>query len=501
MLVSCNVSSNDFIIASGSEGPRLALISKTATIEGSGSASHVVLARSSGSTIFMVTEASGSVILVSGNIVTIPPWLNEINAGDDLDLFNDASLDLNFRTMLALDSRVTYTRTGTATYYDHAGRIAVAAANVPRLDHNPTTYAPRGLLIEEAGTNLLLRTEEFDFGAGAFAPWGFAGVSAAANVTAAPDGRMTADKIVEDTSTGTHSFQHNVSKAASASSYVLSVFAKSGGRNRITMQTYDPGDVANQVQGTFNVGNGTIAVSASATGTFTGGGQFITALPNGWYRCGITYTTNTVGSVASLWYLESDVSGITYSGDGTSGIFFWGAMMEDGKFPTSYIQSVASEGTRAADNVSMTGTNFSDWYTSATGTWYTEAENFATALATQPLLYVSDGTTNNAMIHLLADTTTSVNVAYVSGGVTQATFSTARGTPATIKIASVYTANDFAATYNGLLAGTDSSGTVPAVNKLQLGENPASAKGNLWVRRLTYWNTRKNNTFLTTLTK
>jgi hypothetical protein len=59
-----------------------------------------------------------------------------------------------------------------------------------------------------------------------------------------------------------------------------------------------------------------------------------------------------------------------YTGDGYSGIYIWGAQLEAGAFPTSYIKTEASQVTRSADSASMTGTNFSEWYRQDEGTVY-----------------------------------------------------------------------------------------------------------------------------------
>jgi hypothetical protein len=66
----------------------------------------------------------------------------------------------------------------------------------------------------------------------------------------------------------------------------------------------------------------------------------------------------------------------SYTGDGYSGVYIWGAQLEEGAFATSYIPTVASQVTRSADSASMTGTNFSSWYRADEGTLYAESPLF-----------------------------------------------------------------------------------------------------------------------------
>ena len=65
------------------------------------------------------------------------------------------SLDLNFAATKKLDSRVTYTRSGRASFINEHGLVEIVNANVPRFDHDIVTRECKGLLIEEARTNLL----------------------------------------------------------------------------------------------------------------------------------------------------------------------------------------------------------------------------------------------------------------------------------------------------------------------------------------------------------
>jgi hypothetical protein len=68
------------------------------------------------------------------------------------------ALALDFITTTSLDSRITFTRASTATFVGSNGLIQSAAINAPRFDYDPVTLAPKGLLIEQAKTNLFLNS-------------------------------------------------------------------------------------------------------------------------------------------------------------------------------------------------------------------------------------------------------------------------------------------------------------------------------------------------------
>jgi hypothetical protein len=68
------------------------------------------------------------------------------------------SLDLSFMTPGTLPSGLTFTRASTGTYIDSTGTMQTAASGAPRWDYDPVTHVLRGLLIEEARTNLLLNS-------------------------------------------------------------------------------------------------------------------------------------------------------------------------------------------------------------------------------------------------------------------------------------------------------------------------------------------------------
>ena len=59
----------------------------------------------------------------------------------------------------SLKDILTFTRSTTATYFDIDGTLQTAAIDEPRIEYDPATGAVRGLLIEEARTNLLLNSD------------------------------------------------------------------------------------------------------------------------------------------------------------------------------------------------------------------------------------------------------------------------------------------------------------------------------------------------------
>ncbi len=68
------------------------------------------------------------------------------------------SLDLDFAGTKELDSRITYTRTGQASFIDANGAIQIVSANVPRFTHDPLTGESLGLMSEPSRTNLILNS-------------------------------------------------------------------------------------------------------------------------------------------------------------------------------------------------------------------------------------------------------------------------------------------------------------------------------------------------------
>jgi hypothetical protein len=192
------------------------------------------------------------------------------------------------------------------------------------------------------------------------------------------------------------------------------------------------------------------------------------------------------------------------TGDGTSGIYLWGAQLEAGAFPTSYIPTVASTVTRSADVASITGTNFSPWYRQDEGTVFAEGAPGIIASGAFPrLLQISNSDATNRIV-LQRYTSNVPRFTVVDSSVAQAAFD-ATGTwlPATNgKMALAVKLNDFAGTFAGNAPNIDTSGTMPNLTELTIGASPGSNDvNNGTIRRLTYWPQRLANSTLQAITQ
>lgn len=400
-----------------------------------------------------------------------------------------ASLNLQFAGASSLDPRITFTRASSGTYFDSAGVLQTATTNTPRLTYNPSTLAALGLLIEEQRTNLLTYSEQFDNAA-----WTKSNATVTANATTAPDGTVTADKLVEDTTFNQHISGQFIGTVSVGDTYTISCYIKAAGRTQAALTSYGEAYVA------FDLSAGTV---------IQGTGQ-IQSVGNGWYRCSAAFTkTNTTGNFYVLTWNNSNM----YTGNGTSGIFIWGAQVEAGAFPTSYIPTVAAQVTRSADNASMTGTNFSSWYNASEGTVYAETQTVDITSSIKGIFAIGNsslGFGSANVIYGVFDPAISGRVSQIviTSGINQAQISptyTQLANTAT-KTAQVYKVNDYAISVNAVSPDVDTVGSVPSgvtgmsIGNLSSGWSGATQYLNGTIARITYYPRRLSNADLQAIT-
>jgi hypothetical protein len=317
------------------------------------------------------------------------------------------------------------------------GLIKTAASGAARFDHNPSTGESLGLLVEEARTNLQTYSNDFTN-----AGWVKTGSSITANATTAPDGTVTASKLSEDTSNGVHRIAWNYGGGTGAST--ATIFLKAAERTKVYFYRYD-GD---PYYATVDLQAGTINGNSWYTAT-------LTPLSNGWYRASIYAASSWGGFIVAL------TNGTTnsYTGTSGSGVFIWGAQNEVGTFPTSYIPTVASTVTRAADVASMTGTNFSSWYNASAGCLVvnantTSTNNFQNYIAIRGANFA----TNRLSLYM---NSTGQRLYYVTpGSVTSVTPAINTQTSGAFKVAVTYNSTSVATTSNGSIATTTATNDV-----------------------------------------
>ena len=405
---------------------------------------------------------------------------------------------------------IDYTGDGTSGFYIWGAQLEQSSSvgeyiptsatinSAPRITHDPTTGRRLGLLVEEARTNLLLRSEEFDD-----ASWTKNATAVTANAATSPSGAATADALVEDTSTSVHNVLGSAS-CTSGTSYTFSVFVKTLGALR-NLRMFIPGGVFG------SSGNATFNLTAGTAGTVGPiASQFVEQLPGGWYRCGLTTSAATATSSGAFTFQLVNGAAGSYTGDGTSGIYLWGAQLEAGAFPTSYIPTTTAAVTRSADVASITGSAFSGWYRQDEGTVFAEAQiatNRSFSGTFRHLMQASPAGNSNSAVGLFVSSINQFSLQIRNNATNQAVINTGTNSGLTHRVAGVYKVDDFALSANGGSAAVDTLGTAPSTETVTQMAIGGVRDGNTFgvfngtIRRLTYWPQRLANSTLQQITQ
>ena len=301
-------------------------------------------------------------------------------------------------------------------------------SGAPRFDHDPVTGESLGLLIEESRTNLLQYSEQFDQSV-----WAVGGtVSVVPNSALGPNGLMTADQITLG-STGARIGQFNLittpGQTGTASVYLKNI---------------------------DHVGQLTLRTGLAGGASY----NLNLSLTSEWVRYELTTTHNGTQDV------EFHIRETSANPSGSFLVF--GAQLEEGSFPTSYIPTTSSTVTRAADVASIEGTNFSSWFTQNTGTVFVEASLQSPAASGQsPIVSIDNSGADFRAISRRASagarSTSNADLIDVTGAIWDGEKK---------KIAATWVPNDCALVDDGVLVGTDTSTNSPltTVNQMQIGQ-------------------------------
>ena len=211
--------------------------------------------------------------------------------------------------------------------------------DMPRLDYSGGASCP-ALLLEPQRSNLITQSEYVD-------SWLKHNCTIDSNIVVSPEGKQNAHKIVENTSLGYHAVYLNNVFTADGTYKTASVFVKAAGRDFCAISTRGAFG-SNDKTLIFNLTNGEWAVNGSGQNTGLDAEDF----GDGWWR--IVLNTNTTSAAYDGFIVGAAIAGDTwadaeYTGDGTSGIYVYGAQVETGSYPTSYIPTYGASVTRSVE--------------------------------------------------------------------------------------------------------------------------------------------------------
>ena len=389
-------------------------------------------------------------------------------------IFKQASLDLQFAEKKSLvdattgQNLVTFTRASSGTYVGSDGLIKTATTNEARFDHGPTTGESLGLLVEESRTNLLLRSEALNA-----APWtansGGSGTTITADYGIAPDGNATADLVTFNLQNGS---REQAVTSIEGVTYTLSFYAK-------------------RISGNYNL---QFLHFNSATGVSTN-----LAVTDSWKRYSVSFLGRTGGGTIVVGIRDNNASG-------WGSTLVWGAQLEAGAFPTSYIHTTTATVTRSADVASISGSNFSGWFNATEGTVFSGYKGVANieGSSTRRVVEIGvSGAITNRMI-LGYNSTAFSRFFVVASSSTQADQSVSTTQGNQVSNAAAYKIDDFIIASNSVLSAGDTSGIVPTVSAMAIGNDFSSGSAlslNGTIRRLAYWPQRLPNETLQTVTQ
>jgi hypothetical protein len=197
--------------------------------------------------------------------------------------------------------------------------------------------------------NLLTYSEDFSDSS-----WIKNNSSISTNQITSPDGFATADKLIENAANA----QHFVYKSRTGSNETLtfSVFAKAAERTNVWLQLSNFSTLAVNARFTLTDSGSVSNVSANSA-DYTNNSASIIQYANGWYRCILTTTKGSVNTTNNP-SISASSGALSYQGDGTSGIYIWGAQLEQGSVATDYTPTTTTAINRvlaSTTNTNITG--------------------------------------------------------------------------------------------------------------------------------------------------
>lgn len=353
------------------------------------------------------------------------------------------SLLLDFANSRQLSPRVTFTRASTAWRFNRRGLLVPAASNEPRFDHDPVTLACRGLLIEEARTNLLLHNRDLTQAA-----W------VKTNITATRD-------------------QVGIDGAANTATRIAATAA-----NATVLQSITSGLATRATTGYVRrvLGSGVVEMTQDNGVTWVP-----VTVTSAWTRVGPASAAVTNPVVGFRLVASGDEIAVDY------------LQCESGAlFATSPIETAGAQVTRALEACLIDGAAFSSfWRQDAFTVAVAFTRNSTNSAVAQALWAVSDGTANNRVSLVVEATPNSRLLTLRNSGGAGLLFSPALvgSAPFGRSLAAMRVQPaDVAMSFNGQAPITVSSHTmVTTMSQLEIGRQLSGSHFNGHIERLTVY--------------
>lgn len=408
------------------------------------------------------------------------------------------SLLLDFANSGRVDPRIQCTRASSATCFGPDGKLRTVAANVPRIDYDPMTGKCLGLLVEESRSNLFSGSAQ-----PVTAMTTRSGIAGGTTSEIVPFSGAIASFMEETATTGGHYMERTIGNAASAP-MSFSVYVKAVGRKDVWLSLYS-NSYADFVHGLFDLTAKTssVLVGSSASGAVA---QIAEVSP-GWFRLSIT-ATPSAQAVTDLKVRISIINlSTTYAGEVGKGFLTFGAQVEAGASPTSYIPTEASAVTRAADTAQLQGAQaVAPWLNISQGTLLARSRAFQSKRKQSTIAALTDGSAANRVV-LRGDTSASQGVGgfVVASSVDSLPPAYTPLQPTTgVSVAISYATNSAASSAYGQILGTSFSGQPPqGIDRLVLGNCPSAGSAenfNGHISLVAYYPVRITNEHLQRLT-
>ena len=309
---------------------------------------------------------------------------------------------LSINSHKIIDPLITFSRNSIATRVNNIGVIESVAAGVIRQDYESSIARigqEIGWLLEESSTNLCLQSEDLS------TTWSSATSvqtnygSIGTNAKAAPDGTSNADHLKSSTTgTGIVAVKQAVTYSTD-SKYTVSIFAQKGNHDYLEITNKDDNATGMTFSQVFNLNTGATGATGTSGGTVSAG---MKEFPGGWYRCYVTFTA-VANSADDVYYKARPDNAVstTHATTLNSGIYLWGAQVEEKTYMTSYIPTTTSTVTRAADVAQIDDTD-DVWNMNVGMSIWVHGTPLNTTETVTPIFHYQDSTNAN-YVTLLSD--------------------------------------------------------------------------------------------------